>query len=79
MKVIGYGWVKAGDTLEAAMVKYGVPTEIKEGEHIIKAEKGLFTTPNEARKDFKKAVDTKIHRKSAKPRFFRVVLEEVES
>lgn len=78
MKVIGYGWIKAGETLSVAMDRYGVPKEIKSGEQIINAEKALFKNPNEARKDFKEKVETKEHRKSAKPRFFRVVLQEVD-
>lgn len=78
MKVIGYGWIKAGETLSAAMERYGVPKEIKTGEQIIKAEKALLRTPYEAKKDFKTQVDQKVHRKSAKPRFFRVVLQEVD-
>lgn len=78
MKVIGYGWIKAGETLTAAMDRYGVPKEIKSGEQIIKAERALAKTPNEARRDFKQRVDAKEHRKSAKPRFFRVVLQEME-
>jgi hypothetical protein len=32
----------------------------------------------EAKKDFAKAVEDKTHRTSAKPRFIRVVLEELE-
>jgi hypothetical protein len=78
MKVIGYGWIKAGETLSAAMDRYGVPKEIKSGEQVIKAEKALFKTPNAARKDFKNKVEKKEHRKSAKPRYFRVVLQEME-
>lgn len=78
MKVIGYGWIKAGETLTAAMDRYGVPKEIKTGEQVINAEKALFKSPNEARKDFKKKVDDKEHRKSAKPRYFRVVLQELD-
>ena len=77
MKVIGYGWIKSGETLQAAMERYGVPEEIKSGHQTIKAEKGLFSSPVEARKDFKKALDDKSNRKSAKPRFFRVALEEI--
>ena len=79
MKVIGYGWIKAGETLAAAMDRYGVPKEIKSGEQTIIAERGLFKSPNEARLDFKHRVETKEHRKSAKPRFFRVVLQEMEA
>lgn len=80
MKVIGYGWIKAGETLNAAMERYGVPKEIKTGEQMIKAEKALSKSPNEARSDFKKALKEKkmVQRKSAKPRFFRVVLQELE-
>lgn len=78
MKVIGYGWIKAGETLSAAMDRYGVPKEIKTGEQVIKAERALFKSPNAAKKDFKTRVDAKEHRKSAKPRFFRVVLQELE-
>lgn len=78
MKVIGYGWIKAGETLSAAMERYGVPKEIKTGEQVIKAERALFKSPNEARKDFKTRVESKEHRRSAKPRFFRVVLQEME-
>lgn len=78
MKVIGYGWIKAGETLTAAMDRYGVPKEIKTGEQTIIAERGLFKSPNEARLDFKDRVEAKEHRKSAKPRFFRVVLQEME-
>lgn len=78
MKVIGYGWIKAGETLTAAMDRYGVPKEIKSGEQMIKAERALAKTPNEARKDFKQRVEKKEHRRSAKPRFFRVVLQEME-
>lgn len=78
MKVIGYGWIKAGETLTTAMDRYGVPKEITTKEQVIKAERALFKSPNEARKDFKERVDSKEHRKSAKPRFFRVVLQELE-
>lgn len=78
MKVIGYGWIKAGETLSAAMDRYGVPKEIKTGEQIIKAERALFKSNNEAKRDFKQRVDKKEHRKSAKPRYFRVVLQEME-
>jgi len=56
MKVIGYGWIKSGETLEAAMDRYGVPKEIKSGEQTIKAEKALCKSPAEARKDFKDAL-----------------------
>jgi hypothetical protein len=78
MKVIGYGWIKAGETLTAAMDRYGVPKEIKSGEQVIIAERALFKNPNAARQDFKERVEKKEHRKSAKPRFFRVVLQEME-
>lgn len=78
MKVIGYGWIKAGETLSAAMERYGVPKEIKTGEQMISAERGLFKNPTAARKDFKARVAKKEHRRSAKPRFFRVVLQEME-
>lgn len=78
MKVIGYGWIKAGETLRAAMDRYGVPAEIKTGEQIIKAERALFKNQGDALKDFKERVKKKEHRRSAKPRFFRVVLQEVE-
>lgn len=78
MKVIGYGWIKAGETLSAAMDRYGVPKEITTGEQVIKAERALFTSKAEATKDFKKRVESGEHRKSAKPRFFRVALEEME-
>lgn len=78
MKVIGYGWIKAGETLSAAMDRYGVPKEIKTGEQVIKAERALFKSPTAARQDFKSRVKKKEHRKSAKPRFFRVVLQEME-
>lgn len=78
MKVIGYGWIKAGETLEAAMNRYGVPKEIKTGEQVIRAEKGLFKSSIEAKKDFKEKVEKKEYRKSAKPRFFRVVLQDLE-
>lgn len=79
MKVIGYGWIKAGETLSAAMERYGVPKEIKTGEQIITAERSLFKSTNEARKDFKERVEKKEHRKSAKPRYFRVVLQEMDA
>lgn len=78
MKVIGYGWIKAGETLTKAMDRYGVPKEITTEEQVIKAERALFKSPNEARKDFKTRVDAKEHRKSAKPRYFRVVLQELD-
>lgn len=78
MKVIGYGWIKAGETLESAMDRYGVPKEIKVGEQTIKAEKPLLKTPNQARLDFKEKLEKKEYRKSAKPRYFRVVLEEMK-
>lgn len=78
MKVIGYGWIKSGDTLQKAMETYGVPNEIKEGEQTIKAEKGLFATINDASKDFKKAIQAKKARRSAKPRYFRVILDEID-
>ena len=72
MKVVGYGWIKSGETLETAMERYGV---VAEG---VKSEKELVQTSKDAIKDFKKAVDNKTHRKSAKPRVFRIVLQEVE-
>ncbi len=78
MKVIGYGWIKAGETLTAAMDRYGVPKEIHTGEQVINAERALFKSSNDARKDFKTRVEQKEHRKSAKPRYFRVVLQEME-
>lgn len=78
MKVIGYGWIKAGETLTAAMDRYGVPKEITQGEQLITAERALFKNPGAARKDFKQRVEQKEHRKSAKPRYFRVVLQELE-
>lgn len=78
MKVIGYGWIKAGETLSAAMERYGVPKEIKTGEQVIRAEKALFKNQAMARKDFVEKVEKKEHRKSAKPRFFRVVLQELD-
>lgn len=78
MKVIGYGWIKAGETLSAAMERYGVPKEIKTGEQVIRAEKALFKNQAMARKDFVEKVEKKEHRKSAKPRFFRVVLKELD-
>lgn len=78
MKVIGYGWIKAGETLTTAMDRYGVPKEITTEEQVIKAERSLFKTTYDAKKDFKERVDKKEHRKSAKPRFFRVVLQELE-
>lgn len=78
MKVIGYGWIKAGETLSTAMDRYGVPKEIKTGEQVINAERALFKSTNAARKDFKERVEKKEHRTSAKPRFFRVVLQELE-
>jgi hypothetical protein len=78
MKVIGYGWIKAGETLTAAMERYGVPKEIKSGEQMITAERALFKNPNAARQDFKERVKQKEHRRSAKPRYFRVVLQEME-
>lgn len=80
MKVIGYGWIKAGETLKQALERYGVSQKdlLKEGDHMIKAEKALKQTMLEAKKDFAQAVEDKTHRKSAKPRFIRVVLEELE-
>lgn len=78
MKVIGYGWIKAGETLSAAMERYGVPKEIKTGEQVISAEKALFKNQAMAKKDFIEKVKTKEHRKSAKPRYFRVVLQELD-
>lgn len=78
MKVIGYGWIKAGETLTTAMDRYGVPKEITTEEQVIKAERALFKNPVAAKKDFKSRVEQKEHRKSAKPRFFRVVLQELD-
>lgn len=78
MKVIGYGWIKAGDTLQKAMEKYGVSGEIQGKEQLAKVEKALAQSVVEAKKEFSQAVKAKHHRKSAKPRFFRVVLEEIE-
>lgn len=78
MKVIGYGWIKAGETLSTAMDRYGVPKEITTEQQVIKAERGLFKSKGEAKSDFKKRVDKKEHRKSAKPRFFRLALQEME-
>jgi hypothetical protein len=80
MKVIGYGWIKTGETLKQALERYGVSQKelLKEGDHMIHCEKALKSTMLEAKKDFAKAVEDKTHRTSAKPRFIRVVLEELE-
>lgn len=77
MKVIGYGWIKSGETLKQGMDRYGVPDEIKPGMTILNAEKTLFKDVKDAKSDFESKTKEKEHRKSAKPRFFRVVLEEV--
>lgn len=77
MKTVGYGWIKAGETLKSAMTKYGLPKEIKQGA-TLKVERPLFKSALGAKKDFVEKVNTKQNRKSAKPRFFRVVLEEME-
>lgn len=72
MKVVGYGWIKSGDTLQKAMETYGVTEN-----GLVKGEKDLMSSPDDAKKDFEKAQKKGDHRKSAKPRLFRVVLEDV--
>jgi hypothetical protein len=77
MKIIGYGWIKSGETLKQAMDRYGVPEDIKPGKNILNAEKALFKVKREAKQDFEEKTKEHEHRKSTKPRFFRVVLQEV--
>lgn len=75
MKVLGFGWIKSGDTLKKALEEYG----IKEG--IVKGNpegKTLSTSVGEVKKNIKQTLSKKEMRKSAKPRLFRVVLEEIE-
>jgi hypothetical protein len=75
MKVLGYGWIKSGDTLKKALEQYGV----KDG--VIQEGKGkeLLASIGDVRKDVQKSLEEKEMRKSAKPRYFRLILEEVES
>lgn len=74
MKVLGYGWIKSGDTLKKALEQYGV----KDG--LIQEGKGkeLVSSVREAKRDVQKSLDGKEVRKSAKPRYFRLILEEVD-
>ncbi len=74
MKVLGYGWIKSGDTLKKALEQYGV----KDG--IVKSDgKELLASIGEVKKDVQKTLEEKEMRKSAKPRYFRLILEEIES
>ncbi len=77
MKVIGYGWIKSGETLKQGMDRYGVPEEVKPGKNVLVAEKSLFKNAKEALSDFEEKTKDKAHRKSAKARVFRLVLQEV--
>lgn len=74
MKVIGFGWIKSGDTLKKALEEYG----IKEGLKATADGKALSQSLTQVRKDIKDTLNKKGMRKSAKPRYFRVVLEEIE-
>lgn len=65
-KVLGYGWIKSGDTLKKALEEYN----IQEGD--------LKESIRQCKVDVRKKLEAKDIRKSAKPRFFRVVLEELE-
>lgn len=76
MKILGYGWIKSGDTLNKAMEEYGVKAVITKDKSEGKA---LLETITEVKKDVKHSFDKKHVRKSAKPRYFRVILEEVET
>jgi hypothetical protein len=79
MKVLGYGWIKAGDTLNKAMEQYGVAKiVIKDDSELTENQKILLDSINDVKKDVKKSLQEKEIRKSAKPRYFRVILEEVE-
>lgn len=75
MKVLGYGWVKSGDTLKKALEDYGVNNISKEGQE----GKVLLESITDVKKDVKQSYAKKHVRKSAKPRFFRVILEEIET
>lgn len=76
MKVIGFGWIKSGDTLKKALEQYGITEGIVKGSPDGKI---LAHNINEVKKDVKQSLSKKEMRKSAKPRYFRVVLEEIES
>lgn len=75
MKVLGYGWVKSGDTLKKALEDYGVNKTSKDNPEA----KALLESITDVKKDVKQSFAKKHVRKSAKPRFFRVILEEIES
>lgn len=80
MKVLGYGWIKSGETLSSAMSQYGVDRiVIKDGQSLTENQKILLDSFQDVKKDVKKSLEEKAIRRSAKPRIFRVVLEEVES
>lgn len=74
MKVLGFGWIKSGDTLKKALEQYGIKDIVKENPD----GKVLMTNMNEVKKDVKHSLSKKEMRKSAKPRYFRVVLEEID-
>lgn len=74
MKVLGYGWIKSGDTFKKALEQYGV----KDGIVHDGVGKKLLSSIGEVRKDVQKSLDEKEVRKSAKPRYFRLTLEEVD-
>lgn len=79
MKVLGYGWIKSGDTLNKALETYGVTKMVlKEGE-LTENQKILLDSISDVKKDVKKSLTEKDIRKSAKPRYFRVILEEVDN
>lgn len=78
MKVLGYGWIKSGDTLKKALEQYGVKEGIVQSD-IPGKEKELLASIGDAKKDVQKSLEDKDMRKSAKPRYFRLILEEVET
>lgn len=78
MKVLGYGWIKSGDTLNKALEQYGVKNGIIQSK-VPGKEKELVASISDAKKDVQKSLEDKDMRKSAKPRYFRLVLEEVEN
>jgi hypothetical protein len=71
-KVLGYGWLKAGDNLNDALTKYGIQISGK------KSEKKLLPRPEEAIRDFRYDILTGKNRISARPKLFRIVLQEIE-
>lgn len=74
MKVVGFGWIKSGDTLQKALDEYGITAKIED----TSSAKHLAHDLGEVKKDVKQSYTKKEIRKSAKPRYFRLVLEEID-